>query len=307
MVAAAALLLAGCGSGSSHPGAEKNVHPETPAVTEIADPGFGCPGPGTSPDAIVATPDLTILPHGAKAAQICYLDNGLLWLAPAGRLTRGVRGLVSLVNSRQAHRPQKNEVCNADLGPAYAIVFRYPDGIRTITADTSGCREIVVGSTERAGGRSLFHSYLAALARQRAHTRPPARRVHLPGCIPDRIPPFSPVSDPAHLSDARLCPQRPGSAPAYVRHGRRLDTAQLAALRHDLASAGQRVFEPRPGRHYCRSPIVQGPLRITAVDRWGDQFVLDISCDIYRYETPHGSRFVMVHLLPATARLLARP
>jgi hypothetical protein len=266
-----------------------------------ADSGFGCP----SPDAIVATPDLTSLPRGAKAAQICYVDNGLLWLAPAGTLSRGVRGLVRLVNDRHGHQPDPNEACNADLGPAYAIVFRYPDGNRTITADTSGCREIVVGSTTRAGGRPLFAAYLSALGRQRDHTRPPTRRLHLHRCVTDHVPPFSPVSDPALLSDARLCrQQRSGST--YERHGRRLDAAQLAALRHDLASAGQRVFEPRPGQHYCRSPIVQGPVRITAVDRWGDQFVLDISCDIYRYETPRGSRFVMVHLLPATARALLR-
>lgn len=301
---AAVLLLVGCGGNGSSGAGPGAGSAQTGTATTVDDGRpFACP----APDAVTATPGLVRLPRGANSAQICAVDNGLAWLPPQGRLTRGVRELVHLVNTRPVRRTRPSQVCNADLGPAYAILLRYDDGVRTVTADTSGCRFISVGSSVRSGGRTLFHAFLTALARQRAHTTPaPARRLRLHRCVSDRVPPYSPLSDPTLLADARLCPQRAGSGPAYARHGRPLDTAQLRALRHDLATAGPRTFEPKPGHHYCRAPVITGPVRITAIDRWGDEFVLGISCDTYQYTPRRGSRLVMVHLLPATARLLAQ-
>ena len=301
LLVAPALLLAACGGGGdAHPAARNSVVPSTRAATAIADAPFTCPG---SHDAFV-TPGLTRLPPGANAVRICYYDNTLLWLPPAGVLTRSVGALVHQVNTPRVRPVKKDQVCNADLGPAYGLVFRYPDGSRTIAADTAGCRDIVVGSTQRAGGRPLFHAYLAALARQRTHTNPPTGRRHVGPCIPDRIPPFSELIAPALLSDARVCrPAHDGASP-YLRHGRRLDATRLRTFRRDLSTARRRAIDPRVGAHYCRAPTIAGPLRITAMDRWGDTFVVDVVCDLYRVQSPSTGGTLTVPLLPATARML---
>jgi hypothetical protein len=301
-LAGLALLLTACGSsGTPSEAGRGEVGTQGDDVPNAFSDGTrsGCPASGTR---IRATPGLTTLPGGATAALLCRQDNGRLWFPPAGTLTRGLPALVHLVDSRHASQQDPDQVCDADLGLAYAIVLRYPDGVRTITARTDGCRQIDVGSTVRPGARPLLDAYLHALTRQRAHTSPPARRPRIDACITPRIPPLTLDSERGRLSDALLC-ARHGSR--FVRHGRRLDAAQLGALRHDFATARQRVFKPRPGQHYCRAPIIKGPVRVSAVDRWGDRLVVDLGCDIYPFEraTPEGS---LVHLLPRTARLLAR-
>jgi hypothetical protein len=162
-----------------------------------------------------------------------------------------------------------------------------------------------VGPAQRAGGRLVFRAFLSATAAQRRHTRPPDPRQGPPTCPTSRIPPYSPLADPTRVAAASLCTHLDDRWNGE-RPGRPLRSRRLAALRHDLATARARVFEPRRRQHLCRSPVLRGPLRISALDAWGDRFVVDLACDTYRFVPRGGQDLVTVHLLPRTARVLAR-
>jgi hypothetical protein len=301
VVGAFALLLAGCGGGGSSVDADPSTSgaPTGAAVTALDSTPFACPDPQDQTPMTGAD----TLPRGAKAALICYRDNHDLWFAPAGSLTEGVGRLVRMVNAQDIHPNAQNENCNADLGPAYSIVFRYADGTRTITGENDGCHPVMVGSTERGGARRLLAAFLNALARQRMHVPPPDVSRRPPACPTDRIEPSGPLADPAHVVAASLCTHL-GGPWGEQRAGLPFTPAQVAVLRRDLATAKSRIFRPTVGGHHCRSLVLRGPVRISALDQWGDQFVVDLACDTYTFVPLTEDGFVTVHLLPATARML---
>jgi hypothetical protein len=293
-LATAALLLAGCGgSGSSGagPGAG-SAQTGTAAAIDSGTP-FACP---SSPTRITATPGLTSLPRGATAARICWVDNGLLWLPPVGVLNRGVPPLVHFVNAQHVHQPYT--ACTDDLGPAYAIRFRYPDGIRTITADTAGCGDIAVGSTKRNGGRTLFHAYLAALLRQR-HRQGSPDAVFPPATCPAQrrdLAPYSPLADAGRLQTAVLCS-------IDGRQQTRLTSAQVQVFRHEFATAAHRRTDLE-GASSCHRLPPRSSVAVVGVDGWGDSYTVLTTCDTYRILRPAHGDYVFARMLPATARML---
>lgn len=297
VVGAFALLVAGCGGGAPTSAAHGNSAHDVVAVDDGAP--FTCPDP-ESQDPLTGA---DTLPAGATAALICYRDNHELWFPPAGALTHGVGRLVRLVNAQRIVPPSASGACNADLGPAYSIVLRYAGGTRTIQGENDGCRTVSVGSVQRAGTQRVYDAYLAALARQRAHSEPPDVHLRPPACPTDRLQPFSPLADPALTAAASVCRHLDHHWNGH-RRGRPLTASQVRVLRRDLATARPRTFQPTARDHLCRSPILRGPLRVSALDGWGDELVVDLACDTYRFTPRTGHTVVTVHLLPRTARML---
>jgi hypothetical protein len=221
------------------------------------------------------------------------------WQAPADPLVQGVDRLVAAVN-RQEISPH-SDACNADAGPAYRIVLDYPDGARMIIGETAGCRDVQVGSTDRLGGLAIWHTYLALLAKQRAHERPgrlPASS-H-PTCTTRHHQlPFTPLWDARVLRRARLCVlSEPGP-------GLALSRADVRLLRHDLLT-----MAPRSQRRAIRprgcAPAAHRGYDVVAVDGWGDLVDIRGFCDIYLAVSPETADSGYVRELPATRRMIQR-
>lgn len=284
--ALAALLLTGCSEGSSSPSAD----PSGPSTLP-----FACPDPSTT---VHPTPG-DRLPAGVRAARICSTAEPVAWLAPPEPLTEGVAALVAVVN-RQGAAPHSGS-CNLDAGPAYSIVLDYADGARIITGDTAGCRNVRVGSVDRVGGRTVWHTYLRLLARQRAHIRPgPVPVSRRPTCVTtDHRLPSTPLWDVRVLRRARLCvlaTKGPGVA---------MSRREVRVLRRDvMTAAGRSQWQPMHPRG-C-GPDVRLGYDVVAVDAWGD--VVDIRgyCDVYLAIAAGASRPAYVRELPSTRRMFAR-
>lgn len=290
-----ALALAGCGdhASSSH---------ASPAAATTTDAPFTCPGPHEPARGDGGT---DTLPTGATGALLCLHDNNTPWAPPRGVLSTGLDAVVGVVNEQQVHDPSSDDGCGGVGAPAWTMVLQYDDGTRTISGDNGGCWDLLVGSTERFGSKDVFEAYLRAVLQQRHQQGPPQvvrTAPPCPGRSPgDPVPPYPVVSPAAQ-------PNRVVTGTWCRRDGRQwLDAgpatrAQLAVVRHDLATAAQR-------RHGLRLDHCRGLPRTTHTllvgrDAWGDPTALDFTCDFYRTFTYPRASFV--RMLPATLAEVAR-
>lgn len=285
VMVAAVLVLSGCGDDSSSP-------------PDAQGPGmhsFACPDPKAKVD---PTPGDT-LPGGALAARICYsADMPVEWQPPREPLTRGVTGLVALVNRQQVY--PSTEGCNDDAGPAYRILLDYPDGTRIISGDTAGCREVRVGRHDKEGGRKVWRAYFRLLSRQREHARP-HHVSSTPVLCPtgqDRVA-FTPLAEVGTLTHARFC------LSSKDPRGTTMTSRDLTILRHDVAtSKGRRQSSPiRPNT--CSRTLRFG-YEVVGVDRWGDTVDVHAYCQAYPLTVPGTFRMTDVRELPATRRMFER-
>jgi hypothetical protein len=284
VLVAAALVLAGCGDGSSSPSGET-----------AGRLSFACPDPKAD---VEATPGES-LPAGARAARICYSATmPVAWQPPPEPLVHGVARLVALVD-RQRDYPH-TDGCNADAGPAYRIVFDYPDGARMISGDTAGCRAVRLGSHDRLGGRAVWRGYFRLLATQRQHSRPgrvPDRRIH----CPTRQDPaaFTPLWETGTLTRARFC------LSSVDERGLTMTQRDLRILSHDAATSATRR-QASPVRPNTCTRRLQFGYQVVGVDRWGDTVDLHAYCHVYQMVVPGTFRMVDVRELPETGAMFER-
>lgn len=103
-----------------------------------------------APAAVPADPTSVILCQGPGTE----LDDAEL------AITTGHLGdIVGAVNSSQPI--DEPELCAADHGPGFRLVFGYDDGSTfVVSGKLYGCHELVVGSGYRADADSLYYTYL---------------------------------------------------------------------------------------------------------------------------------------------------
>jgi hypothetical protein len=255
---------------------------------------FGCPPPA-APDVVDRAGDT--LPTGARAAVLCYRDGHDAWYPPSGTLTSDVDSVVRAANAQRVHDPSSGDGCGGVGAEAWAMVVRYAHGTRTITGDNGGCWDLHVGTTQRFGSRKVFDVYLHALERQRAHGTATHAATTL-GCPTTRVPPSSPLASPSTMVKGVICTHL-GPQPQPVA----LNRSQVTVLRHDFATeSGRRINDTVAAR--CDSSVLHTPFVISGVDRWGDRFVVSVSCGHYSLTEPMDRHVYVVRPLPSTVRTL---
>lgn len=243
------------------------------------------------------------LPAGATQARLCVRANHSPWYPPHDVLRTHLVELVALVNAQQVHDPSSDDACAGVGAPAFAMIFSYRAGTRTITGDTGGCWDLHVGNTQRSGSKDVYDGYLSDLARQRTHGSPTARHDPSPSCPSGPIEPFAPIAAPARVVGAVLC-THPGVVPGRTHPGVPLSPDQLAVLRRDLATAAVRTVESPDPR--CRQALLRQSFSLSAMDAWGDRFIVQAWCGMYRVLMSARPYRELVRLQPATTRLLER-
>jgi hypothetical protein len=232
---------------------------------------------------------------------LCLLDNRVPWTPPRGVLTSDVDALTHTVNAQRVYHPDPDTGCGGVGAPAWAMVFRYADGTRTITGDNGGCWDLLVGATQRYGSKTVFQAFTRGVLRERAGHDPVRFRASAPPC-PHRLDAwgaFDPVADARTARVAALC----------VAHGKamrrtRLSRPQLASLRHDFATAGsRRVSGTDAGVCTERAPMTYV---VRGLDAWREPFAVDVQCGVYRILRPGETRYTLARLLPRSERMLTR-
>src|SRR5580765_2744596 len=127
-IGALALLLTGCGSGSSSGDAATRNGDSIAGNTVDATP-FACPDPRAVPSPPPIGTDT--LPTGATAARICATSTTPRWRAPSDDLRTGLAHLVRVVNAQPLLGADPGTGCAQGGRLAWALVLRYPDGTRT--------------------------------------------------------------------------------------------------------------------------------------------------------------------------------
>jgi hypothetical protein len=293
----ALLVLTACGGGP-------DPSPPTPTAQSVVDAPFRCPDPTST----TLPPDRGSgsLPSAPTAAQLCLRDNRIPWNPPRGVLITGLDHLVDVVNEQEVHHPDQDEACGGVGAPAWFLVFRYADGIRTISGDNGGCWDLLVGNTERLGSRHVYQAYVAAVLRQRLHQSPPDILQKAPAC-PRRKPggptlPYATTSPAAQTSRVVVGTWCRRAGNHWADAGTATD-AQLALLRHDIATRAHR----RHGLHLggCHGLPSTTHTLLVGRDPWGDPLAVDFTCDLYRLYTAPFPRARFVRMLPGTAAMVA--
>lgn len=219
------------------------------------------------------THDLEEVPAGALLARVCPTGIGgsAVWSPPLDALTTNVDSLVATVN---ALPPQTEEFCQGSGGIGYALTLQYDDGgLVTIRGDTSGCSEVVLGDTVRAGATNLLETYFDLLRAQRRQESPPAQVA--PASCPE-------VSDEPFVSPMAMTKMPEFSVAmvcAETIAGRRLaaelTSRQVAVVKADLAERSLPQGATQPRRD-CTFPARQ--VFILGSNVWGDRRALFGTC-----------------------------
>jgi hypothetical protein len=304
---AVALVLGGCGwFGRSH-------EPGIAAGPAVIHAPFACPAIGPN---YVATPGAEDLPTGALAARFCSTDELADWMPPRDDLIGNVDALVRLVDkqritgvARPGPRVPGNVGCGGPSQPSFAIVFRYEDGIRTISGNPMPCKGLAlqVGNGVRAHPMRAWHAYFRLLATQRRHESSPEATLRPAPTACTAFHgrhAFTPLFDARRMTDARACRLRPNGSP-LVGTTVTLSTRDLSVLRGDLATQEQRD-RTRSSHPRCLTGAIDRYL-VVAHDVWGDRTVLYGHCNLYSPMTAIASfEPSTFRALSATLRLLAR-
>lgn len=242
---------------------------------------FPCPPPSgrLEPEAPLEGPDK--LPAAPIAARFCF-NGGLPWQAPQDAVLSGLDEIVSFVND--LHKQRYGGSCPANLGPTWAILFQYPDGYTQLVRGRAfGCGGISVGTITRGTGESadrVLNRVKELVREQRASSTPPARFPVRPAC---EHSPFGRSGDRTGLSLLKMAlPERLASAvicwrprPRGPWHTVPIRPSDLRVLNADLNAHASSEIHP--------STTCGGSLLVTlnAVNVWGDEFSLGLSCDAF--------------------------
>ncbi len=222
---------------------------------ELLDEPFECPT-GAGPAGPIGTSPEGTIPSGAVLARVCAVQqDGVDWVPPPDALTMDVDSVIKTLNELPVAEDRMG--CDEDLGPAYVMVFQYPDGhMVQVRGDLYGCKLVSFGALERLGAADALHAYFDALADQRRHARP-ASAIPTPRCpvlgrsVGESLIPH----DLSHfvVAKAIVCAYADYSATAL--DWAALSQDEVAELTADLqANSGERLAEDRPADPSNGSP-----------------------------------------------------
>ncbi|MDO5498372.1 MAG: hypothetical protein Q4F67_01675 [Propionibacteriaceae bacterium] len=250
---AVALALSACAANT--PPADP-LPTTAPPTAPTPDEPVTCPDPAS----IGSTLGVTELPADPAGVLLCDLDGTTH--APEQELTTEPERLVTQFNRAEPFSAETT-LCTADAGPAYAMVFRYPDRDSiVVTSMMGGCRQ--VGG--RHGGEELLGTFVELMNAQRT-AAPPGAAVAARACEGPTAS-WIPV-ELADLTTLSRCERQPDGA--LVTRGT-ASAEQWATLREDLVTNTTAVDAP---------PAIGGDEQILiAVDRFGQPLTLRWSGDV---------------------------
>ena len=212
-------------------------------------------------------PDLPdAVPDGATSVRLCQ-GEGTSFDVPEDALVTDVDAMVGSVDSL-AKVPPPN-MCRADLGPGYRLVFDYPDGTRFVASgQLYGCGAVVVGSGYRGHAEIPFNRFVDLLRAQRETAEPLSTP---PADVSCDQGPSSPIAHATDLAVAALCLGDRGVA---------ISADDLARLRDDMQA--NRSDHTDPG---CLGPASPSLVGFSA---WGDRIEIQSTCTTISYALPEG-------------------
>lgn len=211
------------------------------------------------------------VPSGAVSVRMCQ-GPGTPVDVPADALVTKVGTIVAAVNELET--TPAPEMCPADIGPGYRLVFGY-DGGRTfvVTGELSKCRIVQVGSTLRGDSRAPWDRFFALLQEQRDRLDPPPLPAAPDGCDAgwDMAPGATPLGRPEDLAVAALCISDGSGDPSERAE---IAQADLQILVSDVAAhtaVEQQALDCRAGPTF---------VRIVGLTAWGDRVSLRDQCSL---------------------------
>ncbi|NYI43771.1 hypothetical protein BJ993_000851 [Nocardioides aromaticivorans] len=112
------------------------------------------------------------VPDGASSVRLCG-GNEVPIDVPKDALVDGVDDVAASINGLET--APSDLACTMELGPAYQLVFAYPDGSSVVASgELYGCRQVVVDGVERVGADEPWETFIDRLRAQRKRLDPPA-------------------------------------------------------------------------------------------------------------------------------------
>lgn len=112
------------------------------------------------------------VPDGARSVRLCGA-NEIAIDVPKDALVSGVDEVAATINGLET--AGTDMACTMELGPAYQLLFAYPDGSTIVASgELYGCRPVVVNGVERVGADEPWEKFIALLRAQREQLDPPA-------------------------------------------------------------------------------------------------------------------------------------
>ena len=141
MALSAALVACGDADRATDPGSSSTSAAQPPECPPA--PSETEPDPIDEPDADASDQ----VPADATSVRLCQ-GVGTAVDGAGDLLTSQVQDVADAVNGLKA--TTKPDMCTADMGPGFRLVFGYADGTTFVASGkTYGCRELVVGSGYR--------------------------------------------------------------------------------------------------------------------------------------------------------------
>ncbi len=255
---------------------------------------FECPSRG-GPDQPMDTPADGTIDPGAVLVRVCAAQEGTPWIPPLDALTSDVDTITQAFNGLAV--AEDRMPCTEEFGPAYLMVFQYPDGHAVqVRGDLYGCRLVSFGALERQGADEALSAYFDALQAQRVKTGPILDGEPL--SCPD--PSFSSVDTlmPVALEDpglARVTVCRYSTDGALIRQGV-LNEAEVSDVSADLASNTTTSSDLK----LC-PPEAGGSTELIVRTSYGDVVAFQPQCD---YFVSFGSPDQFWQPTPATLELI---
>ncbi len=276
-------------------GPPQTQSPQQPV--ELPDQPFECPSGDGPPKPMATPPDGTIAP-GAALVRVCAVQQeGTPWTPPLDALTSDVDAVATAFNDLPV--AEDRMPCTRELGPAYLMVFQYPEGDTVqVRGDLYGCKLVSFGALERQGADTALSAYLEALQAQRlqadAGDDPDPQEPAAPPPCPDSAA-MTPASlmnlwrPDLKLSAVNVCSYVWGKGP--VARGR-LDDAQTEDVNVDLRANS--VTAGAVPLIDCRARLL-----LVATNGYGDVIVFSEHCGSFTSSSAADERL----WLPSSATL----
>lgn len=208
--------------------------------------------------------------EGASSVRLCG-GNEIAIDVPKDALVTDVDELAEAVNGLDAASPDL--ACTMELGPAYQLVFSYPDGSTIVASgELYGCRPVVVNGVERTGADEPWEKFIELLRAQRRQLEAPApvdaSSIDCPAATD--ISAVQSVGRAQDLAVAVYCAEPYLGSGGWIRA--EIPAADLTTLVADIRSN----TEENAGFVDCDvSPPVP---RIIGLTAWGDRVDLQAQC-----------------------------
>ncbi len=183
----------------------------------------------------------------------------------------GVDEVATAINGLEAATPDM--ACTMELGPAYQLVFDYPDGSTVVASgELYGCRPVVVNGVERTGADEPWEKFIELLRAQRDRLDPPATVDAATIACPDPadasgLPSVGRAQD---LAVAVYCAEETLGSGTWRRA--EIPAADLTTLVADIRA------NTKENAGYVDCDVAPPVPRIIGVTAWGDRVDLPASC-----------------------------